>query len=71
MYNSMNNKLVFHILKMHNCLCIQTDAPVNSSNRLSPSDCNSTCEDNTDDIYSGDCGGTSAYNLYEIQEGTS
>lgn len=58
---------------MNNCLCIQTDAPVNSSNRLSPSDCDFTCEDNTDDIYSGDCGGISAYNLYEVQEfqGTS
>lgn len=56
---------------MNNCLCIETDVPVNSSNRLSPDDCDFTCEDNTDVIYSGDCGGTSAYNLYEIQEGTS
>lgn len=56
---------------MHNCLCIQTDAPVNSTNRLSPSECNFKCEDKTDVIYSGDCGGTSAYNLYEVQEGTS
>lgn len=58
---------------MNNCLCIESVVPVNSSNRLSPSDCNFKCEDNTDVIYSGDCGGTSAYNLYEIQElqGTS
>lgn len=56
---------------MNNCLCIETDVPVNSSNRLSPSDCNFTCGDNTDVIYSGDCGGNNAYNLYEIQEGTS
>eukprot|EP00105_Crassostrea_gigas_P038717 XP_019922865.1 PREDICTED: uncharacterized protein LOC105328445 [Crassostrea gigas] len=55
-------------VKMNNCLCIETDVPVNSSNRLSPSDCNFTCGDNTDVIYSGDCGGNNAYNLYEIQE---
>lgn len=55
---------------MNSCLCIETDVPVNSSNRLSPYDCNFKCEDNTDVIYSGDCGGISAYNLYEIQEGT-
>lgn len=56
---------------MNTCLCIESVVPVNSSNRLSPADCNYKCEDNTDVIYSGDCGGISAYNLYEIQEGTS
>lgn len=58
---------------MNTCLCIESDVHVNSTNRLSPADCNFTCEDNTDLIYSGDCGGTSAYNIYEIQElqGTS
>lgn len=56
---------------MNTCLCIESDIHVNSFNRLSPSDCNYKCEDNTDVIYSGDCGGTNAYNLYEIQEGTS
>lgn len=56
---------------MNNCLCIESDVHVNSTNRLSPSGCNFTCEENTDVIYLGDCGGISAYNLYEIQEGTS
>lgn len=56
---------------MNNCLCIKSDVYVNPFNRLSPSDCNFTCEDNTDVIYSGDCGGIRAYNIYEIQEGTS
>lgn len=56
---------------MNNCLCIESDVYVNSTDRLSPSDCNFTCEDNTDVIYSGDCGGNNAYNLFEIQEGTS
>uniref|UniRef100_A0A8W8NMZ7 WSC domain-containing protein n=1 Tax=Magallana gigas TaxID=29159 RepID=A0A8W8NMZ7_MAGGI len=55
-------------VKMNTCLCIESVVPVNSSNRLSPADCNYKCEDNTDVIYSGDCGGISAYNLYEIQE---
>lgn len=55
---------------MNNCLCIESDVHVNSFNRLSPSGCDFTCEDNTDVIYSGDCGGISAYNIYEIQEGT-
>ncbi|XP_065944798.1 uncharacterized protein [Magallana gigas] len=55
-------------VKMNTCLCIESDIHVNSFNRLLPSDCNYKCEDNTDVIYSGDCGGTSAYNLYEIQE---
>lgn len=56
---------------MNNCLCIKSDVHVNPVNRLLSSDCNFTCKDNTDVIYSGDCGGIQAYNLYEIQEGTS
>lgn len=56
---------------MNNCLCFKRGVIVNHFNRLSPSDCNFTCEDNTDVIYSGDCGGNNAYNLYKIQEGTS
>lgn len=56
---------------MNNCLCIKSDVHVNPVNRLLSSDCNFTCEDNTDVIYSGNCGGIQAYNLYEIQEGTS
>lgn len=57
-------------LKMNMCLCIERDTRLSHFTRLSPSDCNYKCEDNTDDIYSGDCGGESAYNIYETQEGT-
>lgn len=56
---------------MNNCLCFKRGVIVNHFNRLSPADCNYKCEDNTDVIYSGDCGGNNAYNLFEIQEGTS
>lgn len=55
---------------MNMCLCIDRDIRLSHFTRLSPSDCNYKCEDNSDDIYSGDCGGGSAYNLYEIQGGT-
>lgn len=57
-------------LKMNMCLCIERDTRLSHFTRLSPSDCNYKCEDNSDDIYSGDCGGESAYNIYETQEGT-
>lgn len=55
---------------MNNCLCIESEVSVNPFNELPPSACNFTCEDTTDDIYSGDCGGENAYNLFEFQEGT-
>lgn len=54
---------------MNKCLCIESISYVNPLNRLSASDCNIKCGDNSDDIYLGDCGGTNAYNIYEIQEG--
>lgn len=37
---------------------------------MSSSDCNYACQDSSDDIYSEDCGGEHAYNMYEIQGGT-
>lgn len=49
---------------------MQSDVNVNPFDKLPPSACNSTCEDNTDVVYSGDCGGENAYNLFKIQEGT-
>lgn len=55
---------------MNNCLCIERDMRLSPFNRLSPSACNYKCGDNSDDIYSGDCGGKSAYNIYETQGGT-
>lgn len=55
---------------MNNCLCIERDNHVSHFTRLSPSDCNYKCDYNSDDIYSGACGGESAYNIYEIQRGT-
>lgn len=51
---------------MHNCLCIKHDIPIS---RLSPHHCNYTCENNADDVYSADCGGEVAYNIYETQGG--
>lgn len=51
--------------------CIERDIPINLLTRLLPSACNYTCEDNSDDIYSTDCGGENAYNIYETQGGTN
>lgn len=55
---------------MNICLCIESNVDLNPFNELPPSDCNFTCEDNTDDIYLKDCGGENAYNLFEVQKGT-
>lgn len=55
-------------LKTNNCLCMQSDVNENYFDKLSPSACNHTCEDNTDVVYSGDCGGENAYNLFEFKE---
>lgn len=56
---------------MNNCLCFERDIRSGPfSRRLPASDCNFKCEDNSDNIYSGDCGGENAYNLYETQGGT-
>lgn len=55
-------------VKMNNCLCIKSSITVNPFNRISPSKCDFACEDNSDDIYPGDCGGRNAYNIYEVQE---
>lgn len=55
---------------MNNCLCIKHTIRLSSINRLAPSDCNYECEDDSDNIYSGDCGGEVAYNIYETQGGT-
>lgn len=49
---------------------MQSDVNVNSFDKRSPSACNHTCEDYTDVVYSGDCGGENAYNLFEFKEGT-
>lgn len=56
---------------MNKCLCIKSNTYVSPFNRLQASDCNFECGDNADDIYLGDCGGKSAYNIYETQEGIS
>lgn len=55
---------------MNNCLCFERDVNIYPLNELPPSACNFKCEDHSDDVYSGDCGGESAYNIYEIQGGT-
>lgn len=55
---------------MNICLCIESNVNLNPFNELPPSACNFTCEDNTDDIYSKECGGENAYNLLKFQEGT-
>lgn len=55
---------------MNKCLCIERGFHVSPYNRLSASYCNIQCENNSADIYPGDCGGKSAYNIYETQEGT-
>lgn len=54
---------------MNKCLCVEHDIHVSPSHRLSASDCNIKCGVNSDDIYLEDCGGESAYNIYETQEG--
>lgn len=48
---------------------MQSDVNVNPFDKLPLSACNSTCEDNTDVVYSEDCGGENAYNLFEFKEG--
>lgn len=55
---------------MNNCLCLKHDIRSSPINRLSPLDCNYKCENDADNIYSGDCGGEDAYNMYETQGGT-
>lgn len=55
---------------MNKCLCFERNIHVNPFNRLAASNCNVECEDKIDDIYSVDCGGKGAYNIYEIQRGT-
>lgn len=54
---------------MKTCLCIKSGIDVVPFYRRSPVECDFKCEDNTDDTYSGDCGGKSTYNVYETQEG--
>lgn len=53
---------------MNDCLCTESSIHVNLFNRISPSECDNACEDESDDIYPGDCGGRNAYNIYEIQK---
>lgn len=57
-------------LKTNNRLCIERDIRLSPFTRLPSSACNHACEDNTGDMYSGDCVGERAYNLYETQGGT-
>lgn len=54
---------------MNTCLCIENNINVSPFNRLSASNCNIKCVVNSDDIYFEDCGGESAYNMYETQGG--
>lgn len=49
---------------------MQSDVNENYFDKRSPSACNHTCEDNINVVYSGDCGGENAYNLFEFKEGT-
>lgn len=55
---------------MNECLCIKSNTNDSHLNRFPASDCTFICGDNSDDIYSGECGGKSAYNIYETQGGT-
>lgn len=55
---------------MNICVCIESNIDRRLFHRLSASDYNYKCNDNLDDIFAGDCGGESAYNLYETQGGT-
>lgn len=54
---------------MNTCLCFERDVNIYPLNELPPSACNFKCEDNSDDVYPGDCGGESAYNIYGNQGG--
>lgn len=54
---------------MNDCFCIKSGNYINPNHRISPLSCDYKCEDKSDDIYPGDCGGTNAYNIYEIQKG--
>uniref|UniRef100_A0A8W8NY72 WSC domain-containing protein n=1 Tax=Magallana gigas TaxID=29159 RepID=A0A8W8NY72_MAGGI len=54
-------------VKMNECLCIQSNTKKGHLNRLPASHCNFKCGDNSDDIFSGECGGNSTYNIYEVQ----
>eukprot|EP00105_Crassostrea_gigas_P040514 XP_019924662.1 PREDICTED: uncharacterized protein LOC105332718 [Crassostrea gigas] len=54
-------------VKMNTCLCFERDVNIYPLNELPPSACNFKCEDNSDDVYPGDCGGESAYNIYGNQ----
>lgn len=49
---------------------MQSDVNENYFDKLSPSACNHTCEDNTDVVYSEDCGRENAYNLFEFKRDT-
>lgn len=52
-------------------MCIESNThitDVSPFNLLPASGCNFKCGD---DIYLGDCGGESAYNIYETQKGIS
>lgn len=57
-------------VKMNECLCIKINTHGSPFDRRPASDCNFKCGVNSDDIYSGECGGKRAYNVYEIQGGT-
>lgn len=54
---------------MNTCLCFERDVNIYPLNELPPYACNFKCEDNSDDVYPGDCGGESAYNIYGNQGG--
>eukprot|EP00105_Crassostrea_gigas_P005969 XP_011419741.1 PREDICTED: uncharacterized protein LOC105322619 [Crassostrea gigas] len=57
-------------VKMNKCLCIESNIHLGPFNQLSASDCNYECDNYSDNVYLGDCGGNSTYNIYETQEGT-
>lgn len=54
-------------MKMNECLCIKSNTNKSHLNRLPASACNYICKENSDDIYSGECGGKRAYNIYGSQ----
>lgn len=61
---------ISYLMKMTECLCIKSNTNESHLNRLLASACNYTCKEQSDDIYSGECGGKRAYNIYETQGGT-
>lgn len=62
---------ISYFMTMTECLCIKSNTNKGYLNRLPASHCNFKCGENSDDIFSGECGGNRTYNIYEVQGGTS